>query len=62
MYRLYPTKEPDIKTICYCFDYTEDDITADVRAHGGRSTIEERIASEKQRGACDCAHKNPTGQ
>ena len=51
-----------MKTICYCFNYTDDDIRADVRAHGGRSTIEERITAEKQRGACDCARKNPNGQ
>lgn len=51
-----------MKTICYCFNYTDEDITADMRAHGGHSTIEERIAAEKQRGACDCAGKNPSGQ
>ena len=51
-----------MKTICYCFSYTDDDVIEDVFGHGGRSTIEERISREKQAGTCDCAHKNPTGQ
>lgn len=51
-----------MKIICYCFNYTEDDIAADVRANGGRSTIEERISGEKRRGTCDCEHRNPKKQ
>ena len=51
-----------MKTICYCFNYTDEDIIEDVRTHGGRSTIEERIAEEKRRGACDCEHRNPQKQ
>ena len=51
-----------MKTVCYCFNYTDDDIVADVRANGGRSRIEERITAEKQRGTCDCEHRNPAGQ
>jgi hypothetical protein len=48
-----------MKTICHCFSYSDEDIIEDVRAHEGRSTIEERITAEKHRGACDCEHKNP---
>jgi putative endonuclease len=53
---------PAVKTICYCFNYTDQDIIEDVRAHGGRSLIEEHITAEKRRGACDCEHKNPQKQ
>ena len=48
-----------MKTICYCFGYTDADITEDVRAHGGHSTIAARISDKKQRGACACENKHP---
>ena len=47
--------------ICYCFDYTEDDIVKDVKENG-TSTIMERIKVEKKQGACQCATRNPKGQ
>ena len=47
--------------ICYCFNYTVTDIEQDARTHG-RSTILERILSEKKAGACQCATKNPAGR
>ncbi len=47
--------------ICFCFDYTATDIEKDVRLHG-RSTILEKILSEKKAGACRCAVKNPKGR
>jgi hypothetical protein len=47
--------------ICYCFNYTFSDIESDVKRHG-KSTIEERIASEKKAGACQCETKNPKGK
>ncbi len=47
--------------ICYCFGYSLHDIAEDIRQHG-RSTIVERIAAEKQAGACRCAEKNPKGR
>ncbi|MFW2369033.1 MAG: hypothetical protein ACN4GW_21670 [Desulforhopalus sp.] len=47
--------------ICYCFNYTLPDIEADIQANG-RSTIEERIASEKKAGSCQCEVKNPKGR
>ncbi len=47
--------------ICYCFNYTAADIRQNVLEHG-RSTILERILSEKKAGACQCAAKNPKGR
>jgi len=47
--------------ICYCFNYTESDIIADILKNR-QSTIEERIKAEKKAGACECASKNPSGK
>jgi hypothetical protein len=47
--------------ICYCFNYTVSDIVNDVRRNG-KSTIMERILSEKKAGGCQCAEKNPKGR
>jgi hypothetical protein len=48
--------------ICYCFQYTREDIIEDVRAHNGRSMIMERIVSEKKAGHCRCLVTNPSGR
>ena len=47
--------------VCYCFGYTESDIEEDVRLNG-KSTILEKILSEKKAGACQCSVKNPKGR
>ncbi len=47
--------------ICYCFNYTLSDIESDVNKYG-KSTIEERIVSEKKAGACRCETENPKGR
>ena len=47
--------------VCYCFGYTESDIEEDVRLNG-KSTILEKILSEKKAGACQCSEKNPKGR
>jgi hypothetical protein len=47
--------------ICYCFGYTTFDIERDVLANG-KSTIMDRIISEKQAGGCRCATSNPKGR
>ncbi len=47
--------------ICYCFGYMATDIAQDAAVHG-RSTILERILSEKKAGVCQCATKNPKGR
>jgi len=49
-------------TICYCFNYTDEDIRNDVIEHNGLSTIMERIMTEKKAGNCQCAVKNPKGR
>ncbi|RJR17323.1 MAG: BFD-like (2Fe-2S) protein [Desulfobacteraceae bacterium] len=46
------------ETICYCFDYTAEDIQNDLLLNG-RSTILERIQKEKSSGLCNCGIKNP---
>ena len=47
--------------ICYCFDYTAEDIKQDYLKNN-RSTIMERIQAEKKLGNCQCAVKNPKGR
>ncbi len=48
--------------ICYCFNYTDDDIKEDVLKNNGKSTIMERIVNEKKAGNCQCETKNPKGK
>lgn len=47
--------------VCYCFQYTSEDIAKDIKLNG-KSTIMERIASEKKAGTCECKEKNPKGR
>jgi len=47
--------------ICYCFEYTHENIKQDFIVNG-RSLIMERIMAAKKMGACQCATKNPRGQ
>lgn len=47
--------------ICYCFEYTADDIKNDYNKNG-KSLILERITEEKKQNGCDCANKNPKGR
>jgi len=44
--------------ICYCHDYTVQDIENDAKRHG-RSTIMERIMAESKAGNCNCRENNP---
>ncbi|RLB80185.1 MAG: BFD-like (2Fe-2S) protein [Deltaproteobacteria bacterium] len=46
--------------ICYCFDYSIEDIELDFQKNG-RSTILEKIKMEKKLGNCQCSIKNPKG-
>jgi len=50
------------KTICYCYNYSDEDIRFDVRQNNGRSTILEHIKSEKKEGVCQCSTKHPDGR
>jgi hypothetical protein len=47
--------------ICYCFEYSREDIEQDCIKHG-RSTIMLKIPAEKKMDACACTTKNPTGR
>jgi len=47
--------------ICFCFEYTAQDICQDFVEHG-RSTILEKIIAEKKMGTCQCTTKNPGGR
>ncbi|MDH3884464.1 MAG: hypothetical protein OET63_09625 [Desulfobacterales bacterium] len=47
--------------ICYCFEYTNEDIKQDFIANG-RSLIMEKITAEKKMGACQCTLKNSGGK
>jgi len=48
--------------ICYCFEYSADDIRKDVTANHGRSTILEKIVAAKRAGRCQCAASHPEGR
>ena len=49
------------EVICYCYDYSREDIIKDFQKNG-RSLIMEKIRSEKRLGNCRCAIKNPKGR
>ena len=65
-------RKPDIKVrvgiketedpvpLCYCFDYTRDDVFRDFEAIGSTS-LRDRIKAEVQAGFCACEVKNPSG-
>lgn len=50
------------KTICYCYNYSGEDIRVDVLQNNGCSTILEYITEEKRKGACQCETKHPEGR
>ena len=47
--------------ICFCFEYTRQDIEEDLNKNG-QSLIMEKIKAEKKFGNCQCAIKNPKGR
>lgn len=47
--------------VCYCFQYTKNDIENDFYKNG-RSLIYEKIVLEKKAGGCNCVSKNPNGK
>jgi copper chaperone CopZ len=51
--------EPPIQ-VCYCFDWTTDDIERELR-FTGNTTIPERIKTKIQQGFCHCESMNPQG-
>ena len=46
--------------VCYCFNYTKDDIVNDYLLNG-KSTILEKVIEEKRNGRCNCSNLNPKG-
>jgi CopZ-like zinc binding protein len=54
-------KEPGPPTpVCYCFDFTEEQVTAEVERDGD-STIPTQITARIQAGECACETRNPQG-
>lgn len=51
--------EPPI-LVCYCFDWTTDDIERELRLTG-TTTIPDRIKRKVQQGFCQCETRNPQG-
>ncbi len=51
----------DNEKVCYCFNYTKQDIQEDFRKYG-KSTIMNHIVDEKRDGKCECESKNPGGK
>ncbi len=49
------------KIVCYCHNYSVDDLESDLLQHG-RSTILVRIVVLAGKGKCDCRHNNPKGR
>jgi hypothetical protein len=47
--------------VCYCFEYTAEDVRQDF-FRNGRSLVMEKIQAARQRGGCQCAVKNPKGR
>ena len=47
--------------ICFCFGYSAEDILVDFKKNG-RSTIMEKIMSEKSLGSCRWGKLNPKGR
>jgi hypothetical protein len=50
----------DPTPLCYCFDYSREDVSRDIEATGS-TTILEEIKAEVQGGFCACEVKNPSG-
>jgi len=46
--------------LCYCFDYSREDVRRHIESTG-RTTILEEIKAEVQSGFCACEVKNPSG-
>ena len=65
-------KKPDLKVrvgvkettdpipLCYCFDYSREDVHRDIESKGS-TPIVEAIKAEVQAGFCACEVKNPSG-
>ena len=66
-------RKPDVKVrvglketedpvqLCYCFDYSREDVRRELEEHG-RTQIPEKIKAEINAGFCACEVKNPSGK
>jgi len=45
--------------ICYCFQYTEEDIIKDFKTNKGKSLILEKIAEARRNNSCQCDTTHP---
>lgn len=50
----------DPRPVCYCFDFTVEDLSRDITSRGD-TDIPEKIAEEVRAGHCACEVKNPEG-
>lgn len=51
----------DDEVVCFCFNYTKEDIENDFLVNNNHSKILDKIKKEKQNKRCDCKSKNPKG-
>lgn len=47
--------------LCYCFDYSREDVRRDIESTGSTTLLLEEIKAEVQGGFCACEVKNPSG-
>jgi len=47
------------KLICYCFEYTEEDIVDDFEANNGKSSILAKITKARRTNTCQCDDRHP---
>ncbi len=45
--------------ICYCFEYTEEDIINDFKVNDGKSSILAKITEARRTNTCQCDDKHP---
>jgi len=45
--------------IYYCYEYSEEDIIADLETNNGKSLILERISEARRNNTCQCDDKHP---
>lgn len=45
--------------VCYCFEYTAEDIISDCKVNNGESSILTRIIEARKSGTCKCDDKHP---
>ena len=49
------------KTVCYCFNWTKEKISDEIKEFGKTNAIED-ISGKMNSIGCDCEHQNPSGK